>query len=851
MRFYLTFIVLFVSFLTRAQFSDDFSDGDFTMDPTWSGTTDNFEITADFILHLNAPEEADTSYLSTPSTLIDDVTWDFWLKMEFNPSSSNLTRFYLVADQENLKEALNGYFVMVGNTPDEISLYRQDGLTITKIIDGTDGTVDASEVNVRVRVNRDALGNWELFHDNTGGFTFVSEGSVLDNTYTTTDFSGVLCKYTSSRADKFYFDDIGVPYEDAVSPTIEDLFIISDTEIDVVFSEPVELSSAETTGNYLLDNGIGNPISAILDGDNPALVHLVFSSEFESGLTYLLTIENVEDLAGNPVVDPTAESFIYFNYVPALENDVIFTEFLIDPSPVVGLPEVEYIEIYNRSETYFDLTEWTLNDNTTFATLGSYLLAPDQYVVLCGEDEGVLFGIENYLEVSSLPTLTNSEDYLVLRDSAGVLLDSVYYKQSWYNDPDKDDGGWSLERKHLDAPCSGQNNWSASAHMTGGTPGEQNSVWTDEDDILAPTIINYTVSDEGLITLYFDEPLDTSIDLSLSFDPAVDEFDGSFLDLASYEIATVGIEANIIYQLQITTGADCWGNELNSSIQFGIAGDAEVGDIILNEVLFNPQTGGSDYVELVNISSKIIDLHELYIANWSDSIANFEQINSQQFLLFPDEYVVLSEDTNAVIDDFLVYGIGRFIETDLPTFPNDSGTVFLMGPDSLLLDYFHYDEDYHYPLLNSVDGKSLERISFGGGMNNPNNWHTASENVNWGTPGYLNSQFASPVSNGNVSVDPSIFSPDNDGYQDVLSINFDLVDLDNNVDVNIYDNQGRLIRQLADNYFIGQSGLLNWDGINDEGQKAAIGTYIILVDVKNSAGTRTQYKLVGVLAGQL
>ena len=136
-------------------------------------------------------------------------------------------------------------------------------------------------------------------------------------------------------------------------------------------------------------------------------------------------------------------------------------------------------------------------------------------------------------------------------------------------------------------------------------------------------------------------------------------------------------------------------------------------------------------------------------------------------------------------------------------------------------------------------------------MNNPDNWHTASENVDWGTPGYLNSQAAMPLAVGDVSIDPQLFSPDNDGYNDVVTINFDLTDTDNVLDVTIYDNQGRLIRLLKDNYFIGQTGLLTWDGINDDGEKAAIGSYIILVSVKNTNGDETQFKLVTVLAGQL
>lgn len=852
MKFYLTVVFLFVTFLTSAQFSDDFEDGDFTASPTWTGTAANFEVNAAKQLHLLAPAVEDTSYLSVFSTLIDDATWDFWVNMDFNPSSGNYARVYLVSDQANLKGSLNGYFVLVGNTTDEISLYRQTGFTTVEILDGLDGSVNMDEVTVRLKITRDAAGNWEVLRDTLGGYAFISEGTVLDNTHSSTSYSGVSCKYTSSRSELFYFDNTGNPYVDLIPPTFESVSVISSTELDVYYSEPVDPVTASVLTNYGVDGGINNPTVAAVDGSDPALVHLTFGTAFTNGTTYEIEVMNVEDLDGNSIVSPALQSFLYFVPVPADPNDVIFTEVLADPNPVIGLPEVEFFEIHNRSDKILDLANWTVNDNSTTATLGSYILGPLEYVVICGPDEGVLFGISNFLEVDGLPTLTNAFDDLVLKDNAGIQIDSIRYFQSWYDDAEKDDGGWTLERKHLNSPCSDNNNWGASVNPAGGTPGAQNSIWTDVDDVTPPTVVDYAVVSDVEIALFFNESLDTIIPLSLSISPSLDALSGAYVELNQYRVDALTLQPSTTYELIITNGQDCWGNEVNESIQFGLPGTAAPEDIILNEVLFNPLTGGSDYVELYNNSDKIIDLHQLYLANWDgDQIDNYEQIGISQFLLLPGEYALLTEDSTDVIHDFAVYGIGRFLDTDLPTYPNDSGTVYLLRADSVKIDYFHYDSDMHFALLNSDDGKALERISFGGGMNNPDNWHTASENVDWGTPGYVNSQSASPNLVGEVSVDPQLFSPDNDGYNDVLTINFELKDADNIVDVSVYDNQGRLIRLLKDNYFIGQKGILTWDGINDDGYKASIGTYIVLVSVKNTNGDENLFKLVTVLGGNL
>jgi hypothetical protein len=252
------------------------------------------------------------------------------------------------------------------------------------------------------------------------------------------------------------------------------------------------------------------------------------------------------------------------------------------------------------------------------------------------------------------------------------------------------------------------------------------------------------------------------------------------------------------------------------------------------------------------VSDKVLSLKNWKIADIDeDTIANIKTILNTQKLFLPGDYIILTEDSSAVIGDFSIYGTGTFLECDLPTYPNDSATVVLISNNNVVLDQVHYDEDYHFELLTNTDGKALERISFTADGDNENNWHTASELVEWGTPGYLNSQFIDPNVVGDISIDPPIFSPDNDGYQDVVLINYQFTNPDNVMDVQIYDSEGRLIRELEDNLYPGVSGLLSWDGINDEGTKAQVGAYVILITIFDLDGNRTVYKEVVVLAVRL
>lgn len=852
MRYYLTLLLFVVSGISSAQVSDDFTDGDFTANPIWSGMTANFEVNASDQLHLLAPAIDDTSYLSVASTNILNTTWDFFVQMDFNPSSSNLARVYLVSDNADLTASLNGYFVMVGNTSDEVSLYRQTGTTVTEILDGLDGTLNTSAVNVRIRVTRDGVGNWDVMRDVTGGYAFTSEGTIFDNTYTSTTNFGVWCKYTSTRSELFYFDNLGDPYMDGLSPTVISTTVISPTELDVLFSEPMNQAIAEVEGNYYVDNSIGFPTAALLDGVDPSLVHLTFATAFTNGINYTLTMNNLEDLGTNVIISPTNESFFYFVDEVSVANDVIITEIMADPTPVLGLPDAEFIEIYNRSAKYFDLSSWTISDEFTSANLGAYVLPPYSYVIICATADIALFGAPNKV-IAALPGYNFDGDAVVLKDDSGNVIDSLYYDLSWYEDGVKDDGGWTLERKHLDAPCSGKSNWSASVDALGGTPGLQNSIWTNVNDATGPVVSSYIVNSASDLIVNFDEILDTTIQAVVSINPAVTSLTWNFISLSSLQIFPTTMVVNTSYDITITTASDCWGNAmLLTVISLGLSDSIEVEDLIINEVMFNPLTNGSDYVEIYNRSAKILDLSEVYLANWDDdSIANYESVSSVQRLIMPGEYVLLTEDSTDITTDFSIYGIGTFIDMDLPTYNDDSGSVYLLNQDFEVMDFFHYDADMHYVLITDVNGKSLERITFEGGMNNPDNWHSAAENVEWGTPGYENSQSMYPQVDGTITLTPELFSPDNDGNNDVLTINLEFITTDNVVDIEIFDNRGRKIRELKDNFYVGNSALITWDGSTDEGTKATIGTYIILVSVLDADGTQTEYKLVCVLGGQL
>lgn len=173
-------LLLLLPFIGRGQFVDAFDDGDFTFAPIWSGDSSDFMVNSTGWLRLDADPITNESYLSTRSRAIDTATWTFRVCMDFNPSSSNQAKVFLCSDSPDLEAELNGYFILLGGSRDEISLFRQTGLSAEKLIEGPEDMLDLNVVDCRVMVSRSSLGEWVLLVDVTGAQNYSEIGSAID-----------------------------------------------------------------------------------------------------------------------------------------------------------------------------------------------------------------------------------------------------------------------------------------------------------------------------------------------------------------------------------------------------------------------------------------------------------------------------------------------------------------------------------------------------------------------------------------------------------------------------------------------------------------------------------------------
>lgn len=1115
---YLLLVFTLLPLISFAQFVDNFSDDDFSDSPTWIGNTDKFIVNVEQQLQLfENPMQGGTAYLSTSSSAINDATWEFFVKLNFNPSSTNYCEVYLTSNTADLSNTTKGYYLKIGGTNDDVCLYRKNTSNSTMIIDGRNAILNTNVVNLKVKVVRDNIGSWSLYTDTVeNGNNYILEGTASDITYQNSSFFGVKCIYTQTRSQHFFFDNFVVTGEaqiDITPPILQSCKIISENQLLLKFNEPLEQTSSNNVANYFVNNNIGNPRTATYNEGDLASIILNFDNSFVSPNNYTIEYKNIKDIRGNAINIETFD----FSYIVVVSGMIVVNEIMADPDPPVGLPNAEYVELYNTTNYTIDLTGWKYQIGSTAKILPSCQIAGESYLILCSDTQADNFAdYGNVLGIPSFPTITNSGQTIKLYDNNLELIDNVSYKSSWYHDSNKANGGWSLEKIDPQNNCAAHTNWTASNSETGGTPGAINSVFNVNIDTIAPYLIGVNVNSGNEITVVFSEPVDSATSLKLTnyfvnndfgnpiyavslatkAEEVILQFPFSFADnqiyninieniadwcgnimpITSYDFSptdafqydiiiseimadpeppallpnaeyieiynrtskkiclnswtiSVGstkktipfavIEANdymllcktdfvnsfkkytnnvlgvesfptlansgtnitlrnnrgiiinsvtysdtwyndnfkknggysleiidinnpcggkenwtatkdvsggtpgkinsvfaqnpdtklpiiiaaeiiapdtvkvyfneilqqnsvdnktnfyienfgnpswlqikepdfstavmkfdnhfqkgVLYKLNVLDSIkDCSNNKIAKDAFFYIAiGDTIVNqDIVINEVLFNPFSNSKDFIEIYNRSNKIIDLKDLWISNKENNIIKDSyQITDISRLLLPNQYCAMTTDIQDIVNNYRVlYPENLYQIKNLVSMPDDKGHILLSDRILNNIDELQYDKSQHYKLLASQDGVSLERLDFDKPTYDLSNWHSASQTVGFATPGYQNSQFNKiAVAESSIAIEPKVFSPDNDGYEDRLHISYKLNEPGYTATIAIYNANGQFMCFILNNKLLEIEGTVFWDGFDTNQKPCQIGIYIVYVEMFNINGNK-------------
>ena len=860
-----TFVIVlaFISLLTFGQVEDDFSDGDYTANPTWVADNAANWMVSNGRLRSNSSTLNSSFYISTPSARALTAEWSFSVHLQFNTSSANYVDVYLMSEQSDLSSAANnGYFVRIGGAPDEVSLYKLTAGVATLLINGTDGVTNTSNNVLRIKVIRDAAHQWLLLRDASGGTDFFSEGTATDNSFTTSAFFGIkIQQSTASFINRHFFDDIyaGDIMFDTTPPTLQSVQVLNQNSLSLSFSEQLDVTSAQDGLNYSVNNSIGNPSSATLLADGRT-VQLTFQRYFQNGASNLISAQSVKDAAGNRL-PPVEKSFQYFMVVASQLKDIMITEIMADPTPVVQLPEAEFIEIHNRSAYAFDLAGWKLSDATSTATLSSTRLLPGSYLVLTSTSNADRFSPEvKVLAVTSFPSLNNDGEPLVLKNATGVTIDSVRYSSTWYRDNEKKDGGWSLELIDIANSCGDEDNWTASEDERGGSPGERNSVSANKPDLTGPKLLHVTTLNSRQLLLQFNEKLQKPVSASsFLFSPEVKTTQAFFTDLSLRQIQvnlSEELNARQLYTLHLVHIYDCNGNRIQEEFSHAEIALPEIMDeldVVINEVLFNPRAGGVNFVEVYNRSKKYINLKNAKLANYpAGTLSNPKEITTTDYIIPPEDYVVFTTDGVVLKNHYPQSVSEKFFQSTLPSLPDEEGSIALISNEGKVIDFFAYTQKMHSPLIKEEEGVSLERISLTQPTHDAANWRSATAASGFATPGFINSNTrpeAFTVS-GEVQVLPEIFSIEMPG-NDFAQIQYKFEESGYVANVKIYDQQGRAIKEIVNNGTIGYDGVFRWEGDRDDGTKAKSGYYLVWFEAfSTSSGTVKTFRKRVILASR-
>ncbi|MEM6784143.1 MAG: lamin tail domain-containing protein [Bacteroidota bacterium] len=842
MRRILLLLVFVLPCAASAQVTDTFADGDFTTDPTWSGDRERFAVVPfedDFALRSDGLAESDTIALATPS-MASAGRWQFRFRFEDNLTTGKGTRVYLIADSDDLKGEVRGYYVQIGtNNGDEIRLYRQDGPSTSRVElgDGIPDLVVGDAGDVVVQVNRQTDGTWSVIANPEGdAVSFFAS----DNTYTSSTHIGVWLKHTSAAGLAFLWDDFAVDggSSDTTPPVaqsvvvdaadalrvqfsesidgatiaLEDFFVpgvgspfaaeqdnfdgirllfaspfapgsydlnidgladnagnpltpttlsfeietdppvllvataLSATAVEVTFDEAVANIDDETI--YSITPGIGQPLATKIPLNPPVpTIALELGSPLAEGTLYTVTARGAEDVLGNVQVE-TSTSFLFGSPGVPEGGDLVVNEIMYDP-PSGGSDE--YVELFNRSDTAFDLQQFVLADATAASRIAdaATFVLPGTYAVLVRDATAFsgVFPDVQAIEVPAWRALNNGGDDVAIVfqptvDDAPLVIDRVPYLPSW--------GGVdaALERIDPEGPSGFASNFATTVDPSGGTPGAMNSVFARDET--PPVLLSVEARSATELLVRFDEPLEVSSAETAS-NYAIAEGIGA---PAAAELAPEGDPTEVAlslatplsgpqtFTLTVRGVADQRGNVLDEAVLpffFGEGDAPEPGDLVVNEVMYDPPANGSgEYVEVFNRSTnRFFDLRDFTL---DDASTVPTPLTSDAAFVAPGAYAVIVQDVStflAAFPEFDTEEAALVEQANWGTLNNSGDTVILGFADdeaSVVIDSVAYLPSF------GGDGVSLERKDPAGPSSSRSNF-ASSTAPDGGTPGALNSVF--------------------------------------------------------------------------------------------------------------
>ncbi len=395
------------------------------------------------------------TFTATPAAYNIPAAEDFWTDTTATNQISPATgdRFWYMLDLENPTTG-SLFFHTLDFAPVDVSAFSNNTLTFKYY---TIGYEAADSIGYILETDNGTSWDFSRYVDlnrNTLAWTTVDVPVPTNAQFVRLR----LMVKQNGGSDFAGFDDVQIVSAngDIVAPEVTGAKVLTATTIQLAFSEALD-ETAENIANF---TGVANLTSAARNAAGDT-VTLTFSAPFVNGQSNTLTVNGVQDLAGNANT-PFAFPFIFNNSTPKL----VITE--INYNPPSNDPDLlEFIEIYNNETQPVAIGGLQLGGlvSLTFPELtlqpgGTFLAAA--YKAECE----AFFTGQTFYQWNNSQALTNGGNTLVIRNSEGALIDTVQYDDVFPWPMEPDGAGPSAELLSPNLNNNDGANWKASTTAT-------------------------------------------------------------------------------------------------------------------------------------------------------------------------------------------------------------------------------------------------------------------------------------------------------------------------------------------------------------------------------------------------
>lgn len=256
---------------------------------------------------------------------------------------------------------------------------------------------------------------WPILADGEGPSMALCDANLDNNVGSNWTYGATPTGIIISGKEIYAHPGSGCPTIDAAPPIPYSANETSTTTVQVYFNEALN-ATATVVGNY---TGLGTITSAVLNGTND-MVTLTLATPLVIGKYYILTVDNIADMAGNAMTLPRYFNIVFNNTIGTVAMDELYYDdpFLNDT--------LEFIEIVNYGTSDVAIGGYWFNSGVKLR-LPEKTLTPNEYYVVAKDSLLIYKSYGVQAKQWSSGGLGNTAEALSLTNSLFQLIDSVYY----------------------------------------------------------------------------------------------------------------------------------------------------------------------------------------------------------------------------------------------------------------------------------------------------------------------------------------------------------------------------------------------------------------------------------------